>query len=325
MHSGSGLAAPITEVAMILTVTPNAALDRILIIDEFRPGETMRTDRMYHSVGGKGFVASIALRAFAVEALALGIVAGSTGQQLADLLDGYGVQLDLIWVEGETRLAHVIVEQRHHRHSHIIAGALPMTAESMADLLKRYQAYLPQANWVIGAGTVAPGAPVDLYRRLAELASGANVPILLDTSGPPFLAALPARPTVLKLNRAEFAETFNLQINSLTELQAQAQTIYQRENILALIITCGEDGLLALTPEGGYWAVSPPQTVVSAAGAGDMASAVVAWRFSQGDDWPEVLRWAAAASAASVLTKGTAEVSPAEVERLLPQIKIERF
>jgi 1-phosphofructokinase family hexose kinase len=308
---------------MILTVTPNPALDRILVIDEIRPGETMRTDQVSHSVGGKGFVASVVLRAFGVDTLALGILAGATGRQLADLLDSYGVRLDLIWVAGETRLAHVIVEQRHHRHSHLIAGSLPTTAEALADLLQRYQAHLPQAAWVIGAGTLAPGAPVDLYRRLTELASKAGIPILLDILGPPFLAALPARPTVLKMNRAEFAETFYIPINSLADLQAQAQAVRQRENIPALVITCGEDGLLALTPEGGYWAVSPPQTVISAAGAGDTVSAVLAWRFSQGDGWLEALRWAAAASAASVLTEGTAEVSQTEVERILPQVRVE--
>jgi hypothetical protein len=37
---------------------------------------------MRHSVGGKGFVAPIALRAFAIDTLVLGVVAGSAGQTI---------------------------------------------------------------------------------------------------------------------------------------------------------------------------------------------------------------------------------------------------
>jgi sugar/nucleoside kinase (ribokinase family) len=49
---------------------------------------------------------------------------------------------------------------------------------------------------------------------------------------------------------------------------------------------------------------------------------MLAWRFSLGDDWPEALRWAAAASAASVLAEGTGESHRPEVERLLPEAKV---
>lgn len=305
---------------MILTVTPNAALDRLIFIDEFRPGTRMRCDKVIHSVGGKGLDSSVALRTFEVDTVALSFVAGAAGRQLVHLLEGYGVRPDMVWVEGETRVVHVLAETRRHRHSHLITGTLPITAEAAADLLARYQAHLAEAVWVIGGGTLAPGWPTSFYHHIIELAHAARVPILVDSSGPPVINALPSRPDILKMNRTEFAETFNISADTLAGLRRQGQALREREKLPALVITCGDEGILALTPAGDYLAASPVQPAVNAAGAGDTASAMLAWRFSVGDNWVEALRWAAAAGAASVLTEGTADSRREDVERILPQV-----
>lgn len=307
---------------MILTVTPNAALDRVIFIDEFQPGATMRASRMVDYVGGKGLDAAVALRTFEIDTLALSIVGGLTGQALAKLLDGYGIRHDLIWLEGETRISHVIVETHHHHHSHIIGGMLPISPEAAASLLQRYQAHLPQAAWVIAAGTLAPGFPVSYYRTLTETAHAVGVPILVDSSGPPVVELIPARPTILKMNRAEFNQTFNAKAQTVADLQASGQAVREREKLPALVLTSGAEGILALTPEGSYHAVAPRQHAVNAAGAGDTASAILAWRFSLGDNWREALRWAAAASAASVLAEGTGESRRPDVQRLLPEVEV---
>jgi 1-phosphofructokinase family hexose kinase len=252
----------------------------------------------------------------------LSVVGGSAGQALAKLLDGYGIRHYLIWLEGETRIAHVIVETRHHYHSHIIGGALPIPPEAAAGLLQRYRAHLPQTAWVIAAGSLAPGIPASYYRTMTETAHAAGIPILIDSSGPPIVEVVPARPTILKMNRAEFNQTFNADAQTLADLQAPGQALREREKLPALVLTSGAEGILALTPEGSYHALAPTQHAVNAAGAGDTASAVLAWRFSLGDNWREALRWAAAASAASVLAEGTGESHRPDVERLLPEAEV---
>jgi 1-phosphofructokinase family hexose kinase len=310
---------------MILTVTPNAALDRLIFIDEFQPGARTRVERVAHAVGGKGICASVALCTFKVDTLALSFLAGSTGQQLLRLLDEYGARHDIIWIEGETRTIHVVVETRHHRHSHLITGALSVTEAAASELFLRYQHHLPQADWVVAGGTLAPGWPFTFYQELTHLAQAANKPILIDGSGPPLLNVVSARPTILKMNRTEFTQTFNTTAANLAELYAQAQALREREGLPAVVITCGEDGLLAVTPQGSFLAGAPVQPAVNAAGAGDTASGILAWRLAQGDSWPEALRWAAAAGAACVLTERTAESRREDVERILPQVAVQKL
>lgn len=308
---------------MILTFTPNPGLDYLMFIDEFQPGVRIQVEGARYSLGGKGIDTSVALRTFEVDTLALSFVAGAAGQRFLSLLEGYGVRHDMVWVEGETRVIHVVVERRHHRHTHLITSTLAITEPAAADLIQRYQTHLPQANWVVAAGTLAPGWPVTLYQNLIELAQAAQVPILVDSSGPPLLQAIAARPTVLKLNDAEFANTFHTHVASISDLYAQARALREREKLPALVITCGKEGILALTPAGDFLAAAPVQPAINAAGAGDTASGILAWRLGLGESWPEALRWATAASAASVLTEGTADSRREDVERLWPQITIQ--
>ncbi len=307
---------------MILTLTPNAALDRLLFIAEFRPGTTMRPEIIIDKVGGKALDASVALRGLGVETLALSFVAGEVGRRLVKLLDSYGVKHDLIWLEGETRISHVLVETRHRRHSHITAGVLPLPSAAAAELLQRYQAHVANAAWVIAGGSLPPGAPDSYYRSIVEIANQAGRPILIDSVGPPVLASLSRPPAILKMNWGEFVLTFDASASTLSQLRKQARAVFKREKLAALVLTCGEQGILALTPEGDYLAAAPIQPVVNAAGAGDAASGALAWRFAAGDNWPEALRWTAAVSAAAVLTKGTADCHMAAVERILPQTRV---
>lgn len=307
---------------MILTLTFNAALDRLIFIDELRPGTRMIPHKMIDAVGGKGFDASVALSSLGVDTLAMGFVGGQVGQQLVKLLDGYGVAHDLIWLEGETRLSHVIAETKANRHSHIIAGSLPVSAEGFEAFLRHYRQQAAAAQWIIAAGSLASGMPADCYQSIIDIAHQVGTPILVDVTGPPALTAVSARPTILKMNETELVATFGVPADSIEQVQAQAKIIREREKLPALVITCGKDGILAVTGDGAYFAVAPLQQAVNAAGAGDSASAALAWRRAAGDDWPETLRRTAAISAAAVLTEGTGEVCPSDVERLLPQTSV---
>lgn len=284
----------------------------------------MRPSKMIEGVGGKGFDVSVVLQSLGAKNIALGLVAGPTGRQLVNLLDKYGITYDLIWVDGETRLAHVLVETRHHRHSHVVAAGLSVSAESYQTFIERYRDYVSRASWVIAGGTLAAGLPVSAYRQLAEIAHEAGVSILVDSAGPPLVETAAVRPAILKMNEDEFSQSFGIQTDSLAELKLKAEALRRREQWPALVITCGAAGILALTAEGSYLAAAPPQQAANAAGAGDGVSAALVWRLAQGDDWPEALRWAAATGAAVVLTEVTAECRWIDIERLVKQTKVNR-
>ena len=108
----------------------------------------------------------------------------------------------------------------------------------------------------------------------------------------------------------------------MKELSKLARAFRIAQGLPALVITCGIDGILAITGEGEFLAVSPAQVEINSAGAGDAVSAAIAWRLSLGESWTEALRWGAAVSAAVVLTPGTADCNPEDVARILPDSQV---
>jgi len=310
---------------MFLTVTPNPALDQILFIEAWRAGVPVHARQTATSVGGKGLDASVALRHLGQPTTGLHFAAGQTGQALLALLETYGVAPEPVWVEGETRTAHIIAEMDTGTHTHIFSGGLRITPAHLSALLARFAALLGVARFCLTGGKLPEGVPQDFFRTLAELAAQAGVPFLVDSFGAPLQACLPARPAVVKMNRDEFAATFapDDPTPALPDLQARAAAVQRQHALPALVVTCGAEGLLAFT-EGGAWrAVAPPQKTLNAAGAGDAASAALAWRLAEGDDWASALRWAAAVSAAVVLTPGTADFDLDVARGLLGQVRIE--
>ena len=310
---------------MFLTLTANSALDRVFFIDQFIPGTTMHPKKVVDSVGGKGFDTSVALRALGQQTLGLGFVAGLTGKRLVGLLQDYDIGHDLVWAEGDTRVANVICEASFHRHSHLMEGGYSVSPSNYEEFLKIYKRRLSEAEWVIAAGSLPEGVPTDFYRTITELASLANIPTLIDCTDEPAVEAISAHPVVLKMNQSEFARTFGMEANQLKQSITNAIKVHRKYHLDALVVTCGADGIIAITPEEGFHASSPAQEVVNAAGAGDAASACLAWRLSLQDTWPEALRWATATSAAVVLTEGTADCNQMDIDRILPTVNIRQI
>lgn len=282
----------------------------------------MRTNRVVDCVGGKGFDTSVVLRAFEVDTVGLGIMAGETGKLLEKLLLRYGIRPDLIWVKGETRLAHVLSETELHRHSHVMVGGYTVSPKACQDFLARFRSNLDAAQYVVLGGSIPDGLGGDFYQILIEEARLKGVSVLVDCPGEPVRAAIAAHPAIIKMNNDEFAQTFGCETGSFDRLLAQAREVKSQRGIANLVLTLGKKGILALADQGDYLASAPEQHAVNAAGAGDAVSAILAWRLAEGDPWEDALRLAAAVSAAVVLTEGTADCNRADAERILPQVEV---
>lgn len=307
---------------MILTINANAAVDMVMFIDRFIPGDTMRPQRVVPSVGGKGTDTAVVLRALGAPVKVVSFTAGRNGQLLTDLLCERQIEVEWIWVEGETRVSNVIVETDFNRHSHITTPGYSVTGQDLARFKAAVERNAPHADWAVIAGSLPAGAPTMLYRELTDLLHCAGVKVLIDCFGQPARDALDAQPDVVKMNQDEFTVTFDSQPDSQAGWLAAVRQVMEDHAIHNFVLTCGQQGILAFTPHAVYQAAAPLMEEVNAAGSGDAVSAAIAYRLSLGDCWEQVLRWAAAAGAAVVLTEGTAECRMKDVQEIYPQTTV---
>jgi 1-phosphofructokinase family hexose kinase len=317
---------------MILTLTPNPTIDRTLFVRGFGLGAVVRAEREVATPSGKGVDASLVIEELQGRTVVLGLSAGLTGQQLAAMLDRWGVAHDLVEAEGETRTATVLVDLEAGAQSTISAATLSATTVHLTLLEVRLASYAGRAWGLICGGSLPPGLPPDSYARLLSYARDLGMVTLLDTSGQALCRGVSAMPDVLKVNHHELA-ALGIEVNA-SDLPTRAAlttlSIELRQEIghwagEALVITLGASGAVMVTAGAAYWARPPQVPASNTAGAGDALSGGLMLARSRGSDWPEALALGTAAAASVVMNPGTAVCYRKEVYELLPQVTVERL
>ena len=310
---------------MILTVCPNSALDVILFIDEWTPGQPIRTNRVVNCVGGKGLDSSVVLSQLGIKTTAIACFAGHMGKQLYDLVDDYGIHTDAVWLDGENRVSYVVADAKNKHHTHIITGEMVMSAEHKQLILKKFHHNIQQAHWVILAGSLPTSIEPDFYAQLIKIANQVGVPSLIDSQKQFMIAAIDEKPTIIKMNWEEFEWTFGCKAETFEDLVVISRQVKADRDLMNMVLTLSTEGILALTEEGDYLAKAPLQEPVNAAGAGDAVSSALVWRLSLNENWKSSLTWAAAISAATVLTERTGDLNQEDIDRILPMVRIEEL
>lgn len=309
---------------MILTVTPNTALDRVIFLQGFCWGRTMRAHGAVWSPGGKGTDVAWILGELGQPCLATGLAAAESGRRLQQMLEARGVQTDFSWADGETRTNYVLVDTGRGKQATVTVSGLLVRPEHVADLEARLERWLPQCRALVLGGSVAPGMSPDWYVPWIRRARAQRLPVLLDASGETLARCAPAGPTVLKPNLDELAELAGRPLAGRDDAARAARELLGW-GIDLVVASLGAEGAVAVTAGGAWYLPALPVQPVNCAGAGDALMAGLASGFAAG--WPldKSLRLATAAATAVVTTPGTAECHRADVERFLPQVRVERL
>ncbi|GAA2089532.1 1-phosphofructokinase family hexose kinase [Kitasatospora saccharophila] len=278
---------------MILTVTPNPALDVTHAVPGFRPRTSHRVAGVAAQAGGKGVNVARVLAALGRPVRCVLPLGGPTGDAVRADLAAAGLDHVEVPIGGDTRRTVTVADGSDATVLNEPGPAL--AAAEWEALLGETARQLPQAAVLVLAGSLPPGAPADGYGQLVALGRQFHLPVVLDADGPALLAALPARPTMIKPNGAELTAA-----TGLPDPRDAARVLIRRgaESVLASL---GPDGLLAVDRQGA-WRCTPPAAVTgNPTGAGDSVVAALAAGLSGNAGWPAVLPDAVALSAATVL------------------------
>lgn len=310
---------------MILTVTPNPTIDRAIFCRGFRLGAVVRAEREVITPCGKGVNAAMAIHELGGDTLIVGLKAGFTGEAHASLLDELGVKHDLVPAEGETRTLIVLVDLAAGRQSSISAPTLHATPEHLARMIARLEVHAPDGWGLLCGGSLPPGLPVDSYARLVRWGRQQGLVTLLDSSGEPLRHGVAGRPHILKINRHELSSLDAGVLGDAAGLAAKLQRHLGAWASEALVVTLGEQGTVAVTREGGYHALPPEVPITNTAGAGDALGGGLMLARNRGAGWPAALALGTAAAASVLMNEGTGICRRAQVEELLPRVRVQKL
>ncbi|MDO9546445.1 MAG: hexose kinase [Pelolinea sp.] len=307
---------------MILTVTPNSAIDWTVCVPHFSWGEPLRANNAVWGVAGRPTGAAWILGELGVITTAMGFVAGTSGEKLIELLEAKNVETDFIWVGGETRLNVHIVNQQTGEQTLLAVDTLEITNTHLERFMRRFHKKLVHADALVTGSTLPACIDPDFFNHLITAAKDADVPVVLDTSAPYLAHALPAGPTVIKPNRADLSSVAGGTITTIEQAYHAARSILDTYGT-QVVVTLDADGALAVLNEGVFRVPAPKIPVIeSTAGAGDGILAGITYALAKHLPIQEGIRLGTAAAGAVILTPATADCRKEDVERLLPTIEL---
>ena len=305
---------------MIVTVTPNPALDRTLTVPEIVFDEMVRASESRLDLDGKGVNVSKALQSLGAATIIMGFAGGAAGEQLERGLAAQGYATEFTLVAGETRTNTIIIDAATNRYVKANEAGPTLQPAELEAFFDQARARLSAGDTWILSGSLPPGAPADFYARLVRLVQAAGARALLDTSGEPLRRGAAAGPYLVKPNAGEAQELTGQPITSDADALRAAQFFFD-QGVELVALSLGADGVLLASRAEAYRAVPPQVLALNPVGAGDALLAGVAWALEQGLALAEVARWGVASGTAAAMRSGTGAAPRAEVEALYGQVR----
>lgn len=306
---------------MIVTVTPNPAVDRTVSVRGFTVGTTNRAVAERIDIGGKGINVARHLARLGCDVVATGFLDAGDFHRVLQTLAVQGIQTDFVRVAGNTRMCLKILDSATEQETEINESGPPLAPEAVPALLETLRALASRCAVMVFSGSLPPGAPANLYARAIELAAAAGARTILDAAGDALRYGIAAKPDLVKPNRAEAEELLGVPLGNAAELVAGAKRLVEYGARTA-VISLGPDGAICASAAGVWRGRAPHITARNTVGAGDAMVAALAWAVMRSLATPEALRLAMALGSA---TAASHEPVPAkgDLDALLADVLVE--
>lgn len=288
---------------MIYTVTFNPAIDYVVELVSFNIGEINRTTREYMNLGGKGVNVSRVLTNLEVPNVALGFVAGFTGDALRNGLERMGVKTDFISLEeGNTRIN---VNIKGVEETDINARGPEIPNSAIDELFKKLD-NLQSGDTLVLAGSIPTSLPNDMYERIMERLYGKGIRFVVDATRDLLVKSLKYEPFLIKPNNHELGEIFGLELTTDNEIIYYARELKKQGAKNVLISMAGDGAILVDENDVAHKIGTPKGKVKNSVGAGDSMVAGFCAGYLEKGNYKYALRMGTAAGSASAFSESLA-------------------
>ena len=288
---------------MIYTVTFNPAIDYVVHLDELVPGDINRNRSEEYQFGGKGINVSNVLKTLDFDTVALGFVAGFTGEGLEKGLAAMGLKTDFVHLSGGVTRINVKVKAGKETE---INGIGPLITDGdMEQLYARLDRIGPEDTLVL-SGSIPSCLPGDTYEKIMAHLEGKGIRIAVDATRDLLVNVLKYRPFLIKPNNHELGEIFGRVLKTDEEI-AECAGKLQEQGGRNILVSMAGDGALLLDEEGKTHRIGCPKgKVVNSVGAGDSMVAGFLAGYLKTGDYGYALKLGTAAGSATAFSIGLA-------------------
>ncbi|WP_252232261.1 1-phosphofructokinase [Clostridium sp. ZBS15] len=300
---------------MINTITLNPSLDYIVKVDNFKVDSLNRSNDEEVYAGGKGINVSIVLNNLGIENMALGYVAGFTGNEIERQVKNHGVDCDFIKLKNG--LSRINVKLKSNGETEINGAGPEITNDDLNKLYEKLSD-LEEGDYLILSGSIPNSVPDDIYQNIMKNLLEKNVEFIVDATKDLLLKVLKYNPFLIKPNHHELAEMFNVELKNDEDIITYGKKLQEMGAKNVLISMAGEGAILL--PENGQPIKRevPKGILKNSVGAGDSMVAGFLAGYIKNNDIKEAFKMGIATGSASAFSDELA--TKEEVEKLLSKM-----
>lgn len=320
--------------ARLVTVTLNPALDVSTSVEAMVPSHKLRAANPSIEPGGGGINVSRMAARLGADVDTVVVLGGSTGTRLEQLAKSEGIRMRIVPAEGETRQSIAIFDRSTEQLYRVVLPGAALTppvvercAAAVGACIAPHEAVAGRpaqapATAVVVSGSLPADSPENTLAKILDAAG--DIPVIVDTSGPPLRAALDAGVSLVKPSARELGRLVGRELSTEAEILAAARDLLAGTETQSVAVSIGAGGAFLLRQ--GHDPVrfrAPAVKVASSVGAGDSMVAAVAVALAEGHDLVEAMRRGVATGTAAVLSAGSALAEPERISELLDLVVVE--
>lgn len=330
MATGPMMPAPMSDVR-IVTVTPNPAIDRVLIAEQFAVGEHVRAKRIGWYPGGKGINVSRVLAMLGTRSVATGFVGKdelATFEEYLERVGGRRIVMQLLMVRGRTRENTTIMDPVMDTETHIRDEGFTVQLEDVRRLTSKVGMLAREGSIVVIAGSLPPGVRPGDLRTMMHLCHDHGAHLVVDTSETALDALRDEPMWLLKLNAKELADLTGMPTETEDQVIAAARSMSVTEGGLCqhVAATRGAAGAVLVTPKEILSArvFVHPGLIANTVGCGDSLLAGMLHSFHGGQSWESALRMGVATATANATSRTPGTIDRKEIAEFFDAATVDR-
>jgi 1-phosphofructokinase/tagatose 6-phosphate kinase len=310
---------------VIITVTPNAAVDKTLTVPNFQTGFRHRASESLTLPGGKGVNIARALKALGQPVVVSGLVGGRAGQQIVEGLQRENLLNDFVHIAGESRTSTAVVDPTTMTQTEVIEYGPVVTPQEEEALLDKIEYLAKGSRFVVLAGSLPRKVGEDFYATVMQRVRKHRCFVVLDSAGEPLRLGVRGRPHLVSPNLREAEDLVGHEFHDEQDMIDGTGMICElgaRNVIIKTMHGCVARFRVGRRQRAFTARIAPLETVVSTVGSGDaFLAGFVSARF-QKLDLADCLRHAMAAGAANTQLYGAGVLDATDAERLIGSTEV---
>ena len=305
---------------MIITVTLNPAVDKVMVINDFKSGSVNRASEMMVEAGGKGINVSKTIVSIGGSSKALGILAGQSGGFIEKSLRHMNIESGFVYVDGETRTNVKISDPINNMVTDINEPGPIVSQDAIDKLSKLLFDGLSKDDLLILTGSTPQGVNKDIYNSWITTAKAFGIRCILDADGELLANGAEAGPYLMKPNIHELERLYGVQTSSVDEVIELAKRLLTKGTEM-VAVSCGEEGAVFVTSSWVAVAEGIKINVKSTVGAGDAMVAALSYGIHEKLEPEAMIKLAVACGTATVMSYGN-QPSKEDIDSLIEKVNV---